>query len=126
VVGGGDSALEEALFLTRFATSVTVIHRATHCARQRSCRSGPSRMKKIRFAWNTQVVEVLGDDKVTGLKVRDTLTKEDRVLEVTGVFVAIGHVPNTTLVTGQVIYTRTGTCAPAWLVHQHRGSLRRR
>jgi thioredoxin reductase (NADPH) len=58
--------------------------------------------EKIRFEWNTQVTEVFGDDKVMGLKVRDTLTEDERVLLVTGVFVAIGHVPNTTLVTDQV------------------------
>ncbi len=113
VVGGGDSALEEALFLTRFATSVTVIHRRDALRASKIMQERAFSNEKIRFAWNTQVVEVLGDDKVTGLKVRDTLTKEDRVLEVTGVFVAIGHVPNTTLVTGQVDlhangYVRTG------------------
>jgi thioredoxin reductase (NADPH) len=69
--------------------------------------------EKISFAWNTQVTEVLGDDKVAGLTVRDTLTGETRILDVTGVFVAIGHLPNTTLVAGQVEleengYVRTG------------------
>jgi thioredoxin reductase (NADPH) len=69
--------------------------------------------EKIRFAWNTQVTEVLGDDKVTGLAVRDTVSGEERELAVTGVFVAIGHIPNTTLVIGQVDleengYVRTG------------------
>jgi thioredoxin reductase (NADPH) len=69
--------------------------------------------EKIKFAWNTQVTEVLGDEKVTGLAVRDTVSGEARTLDVTGVFVAIGHVPNTTLVAGQVDleeneYVRTG------------------
>jgi thioredoxin reductase (NADPH) len=113
VVGGGDSALEEALFLTRFASSVTVIHRRDALRASKIMQERARANEKIHFAWNTQVVEVLGDDKVTGLKVRDTLTNEDRVLGVTGVFVAIGHVPNTTLVTGQVDlhangYVRTG------------------
>ena len=113
VVGGGDSALEEALFLTRFASSVTLIHRRDALRASKIMQERAFSNEKIRFAWNTQVVEILGDDKVTGLKVRDTLTNEDRVLAVTGVFVAIGHVPNTTLVTGQVDlhtngYVRTG------------------
>jgi thioredoxin reductase (NADPH) len=113
VVGGGDSALEEALFLTRFASSVTVIHRRDALRASKIMQERALANEKIRFEWNTQVVEVLGDDKVTGLRVRDTLTNEDRILGVTGVFVAIGHVPNTTLVTGQVDlhtngYVRTG------------------
>ena len=69
--------------------------------------------EKIRFAWNTEVLEVLGEDRVLGLKVRDTLTGDENILDVTGVFVAIGHVPNTTLVTHQLDledngYVRTG------------------
>ena len=106
VVGGGDSALEEALFLTRFASSVTLIHRRDALRASKIMQERAFSNEKIRFAWNTQVVEILGDDKVTGLKVRDTLTNEDRVLAVTGVFVAIGHVPNTTLHTNG--YVRTG------------------
>jgi thioredoxin reductase (NADPH) len=113
VVGGGDSALEEALFLTRFASSVTLIHRRDSLRASKIMQERAFAHEKIRFAWNTQVTEVIGSDKVMGLKVRDTLTDEERVLLVTGVFVAIGHVPNTTLVTGQVDlhdngYVRTG------------------
>ncbi|HEV3187861.1 MAG TPA: thioredoxin-disulfide reductase [Acidimicrobiales bacterium] len=113
VVGGGDSALEEALFLTRFASSVTVIHRRDSLRASKIMQERAFAHKKIRFEWNTQVTEVFGSDKVMGLKVRDTLSDEERVLLVTGVFVAIGHVPNTTLVTGQVDlhengYVRTG------------------
>jgi thioredoxin reductase (NADPH) len=100
VVGGGDSALEEALFLTRFASSVTVIHRRDSLRASKIMQERAFAHEKIRFEWNTQVTEVFGDDKVMGLKVRDTITGEDRVQLVTGVFVAIGHVPNTTLVTG--------------------------
>jgi len=113
VVGGGDSALEEALFLTRFATSVTIVHRRDTLRASKIMQERAFANEKIRFAWNTQVLEVLGDSKVEGLRVRDTLSNEERVLSVTGVFVAIGHIPNTTLVTGQVDlaengYVRTG------------------
>ena len=112
VVGGGDSALEEALFLTRFASSVTLIHRRDSLRASKIMQERAFAHEKIRFEWNTQVTEVIGADKVMGLKVRDTLS-EERVLLVTGVVVAIGHVPNTTLVTGQVDlhdngYVRTG------------------
>ncbi|HVB50934.1 MAG TPA: thioredoxin-disulfide reductase [Acidimicrobiales bacterium] len=102
VVGGGDSALEEALFLTRFASSVTVVHRRDSLRASKIMQERALNHEKIRFAWNTQVTEVLGESKVMGLKVRDTMTNEERVLLVTGVFVAIGHVPNTTLVTDSV------------------------
>ncbi len=113
VVGGGDSAMEEALFLTRFATSVTVVHRRDALRASKIMQERAFNNEKIRFAWNTKVTEVLGEERVTGLAVQDTLTGEDRVLDVTGVFVAIGHIPNTTLVMGQVDleengYVRTG------------------
>ncbi len=113
VIGGGDSAMEEALFLTRFATSVTVVHRRDTLRASKIMQERAFANEKIRFAWNTQVLEVFGDDKVMGLKVRDTLSGEERALLVTGVFVAIGHVPNTTVVTDQVAlrengYVRTG------------------
>jgi thioredoxin reductase (NADPH) len=113
VVGGGDSALEEALFLTRFASSVTVVHRRDSLRASKIMQERALHHEKIRFAWNTQVTEVIGESKVMGLKVRDTMTNEERVMLVTGVFVAIGHVPNTTLVTDSVEledngYVRTG------------------
>ena len=113
VVGGGDSALEEALFLTRFASSVTVLVRRDVLRASKIMQERAYAHEKIRFEWNTQVSEVLGEDKVTGLKVRDTLSGDERVLLVTGVFVAIGHIPNTSIVTGQVDlhpngYVRTG------------------
>jgi thioredoxin reductase (NADPH) len=108
VVGGGDSALEEALFLTRFASTVTVIHRRDSLRASKIMQQRAFAHEKIRFEWNTQVTEVFGDDKVIGLKVRDTLTDDERVLLVTGVFVAIGHVPNTTLVTDQVDLEHNG------------------
>jgi thioredoxin reductase (NADPH) len=113
VIGGGDSALEEALFLTRFASSVTVVHRRDSLRASKIMQERAFAHEKIRFEWNTQVTEVFGSDKVMGLKVRDTLSDEERVLFVTGVFVSIGHVPNTTIVTDQVDldengYVRTG------------------
>lgn len=113
VVGGGDSAIEEATFLTRFASSVTLVHRRDSLRASKIMQERAFKNEKIKFAWNTQVVEVLGDEKVSGLKVKDTITGEERVLDVTGIFVAIGHIPNTTLVTGQVDleengYVRTG------------------
>jgi thioredoxin reductase (NADPH) len=108
VIGGGDSALEEALFLTRFASTVTVIHRRDSLRASKIMQERAFAHEKIRFEWNTQVTEVFGDDKVMGLKVRDTITDDERVLLVTGVFVAIGHIPNTTLVTDQVDLEHNG------------------
>jgi thioredoxin reductase (NADPH) len=98
VVGGGDSALEEAIFLTRFATTVTLVHRRDSLRASKIMQDRALANPKIRFAWNSQVTEVLGDEKVSGLALRDTLTGDSRVLDVTGVFIAIGHVPNTDIV----------------------------
>jgi thioredoxin reductase (NADPH) len=102
VVGGGDSAMEEALFLTRFASTVTVIHRrdslrASKIMQERAFANG-----KIKFRWNSEVSEVLGDTKITGLRLRDTVTGEQSELAVSGVFVAIGHDPRSELFTGQL------------------------
>jgi thioredoxin reductase (NADPH) len=113
VIGGGDSAIEEATFLTRFASSVTIVHRRDSLRASKIMQERAFNNEKIRFAWNTQVVEVLGQERVTGLALRDTVTGKSRVLDVTGVFVAIGHIPNTSLVTSQVDleengYVRTG------------------
>jgi thioredoxin reductase (NADPH) len=113
VVGGGDSAMEEALFLTRFASTVTIVHRRDTLRASKIMQERAFANEKIRFAWNSQPLEVLGDDRVSGLRVRDTVSGEERVLDVTGIFVAIGHVPNTTLVHDQLDledngYVRTG------------------
>ncbi len=113
VIGGGDSAIEEATFLTRFASSVTIVHRRDTLRASKIMQERAFANEKIRFEWNTQVTEVLGEEKVSGLRVRDAASGEERVLDVTGVFVAIGHIPNTTLVAGQVDleengYVRTG------------------
>ncbi len=108
VVGGGDSALEEALFLTRFASSVTLVHRRDRLRASKIMQERAFANEKIRFAWNTQVLEVLGEEKVSGLRVRDTQTSEEHILGVTGVFIAIGHVPNTALVDGTADLTESG------------------
>jgi thioredoxin reductase (NADPH) len=102
VVGGGDSALEEATFLTRFARSVTVVHRRdalrASAIMQDRARSNP----KIRFAWDSVVTEVVGEDRVAGIKLRNVKTGEESFLEVAGIFVAIGHDPRSELFTGQL------------------------
>jgi thioredoxin reductase (NADPH) len=102
VVGGGDSAIEEATFLTKFARSVTVVHRRDElrCSKIMAARAMGN--DKIRFAWNATVEEVHGEDKVTGVTLRDTVTGQTRLLPVTGVFVAVGHDPRNELIKGVV------------------------
>ena len=95
VVGGGDSALEEALFLTNFASEVVMVHRRDQFRGSRIMQQRALAHPKIRVAWNSQVVEVLGDQKVTGVRLRDTVTGDERDEPADGVFVAIGHRPNT-------------------------------
>ncbi len=102
VVGGGDSALEEATFLTKFADSVTVVHRRDELRASKIMADRATANDKIQFAWNSQVADVLGDDKVSGLRLRDTTTGEERDIDVTGLFVAIGHDPRSELVQGQI------------------------
>ena len=102
VVGGGDSALEEATFLTKFASKVTVIHRRDKLRASKIMQNRAFDNPRIEFAWNTVVDDILGDDKVAGLRLRDTGTDEVRELAVTGVFIAIGHRPNTDLFIGQL------------------------
>jgi thioredoxin reductase (NADPH) len=102
VIGGGDSAMEEATFLTRFARSVTVIHRRNEFRASKIMLTRAEDNDKITFVTNAVVMEVLGDKGVTGLRIHDTGTGEDRTLAVTGVFVAIGHDPRSDLVRGQL------------------------
>ncbi|GAA1628204.1 thioredoxin-disulfide reductase [Leucobacter chromiireducens subsp. solipictus] len=102
VVGGGDSAMEEALFLTRFASKVTLVHRRDAFRASKIMAERVLADPKIEIAWNSEVAQVLGDDRVTGLRLRDTVTGAERVLDVTGVFVAIGHDPRSELITGQI------------------------
>ncbi|PXY31659.1 thioredoxin-disulfide reductase [Prauserella muralis] len=102
VVGGGDSAMEEATFLTKFARSVTIVHRREEFRASRIMLERARANEKIRWKLNSQISEVLGDGKVSGLKLKDTVTGEESTLDVTGFFVAIGHDPRSELVRGQV------------------------
>jgi thioredoxin reductase (NADPH) len=103
VAGGGDSAMEEATFLTRFAESVTIIHRRDAFRASRIMADRALANPKISVEWNTVVTEVLGKDgKVSGLRLRDVVSDDERTLDVTGLFVAIGHVPRSELFVGQV------------------------
>ncbi|MBO9556497.1 thioredoxin-disulfide reductase [Cellulomonas sp.] len=102
VVGGGDSAVEEATFLTRFGKRVTLVHRRDQLRASKIMADRALNDPKIEMAWNSEVVAIHGDEKVTGVTLRDTVTGETREHPATGVFVAIGHVPRTELVVGQV------------------------
>jgi len=102
VIGGGDSAMEEATFLTRFARSVTVVHRRDALRASKIMQERAFANPKISFRWNSEVVEVLGHGKVSGLRLRDTITGEESTLAVSGLFVAIGHEPRSELFTGQL------------------------
>jgi thioredoxin reductase (NADPH) len=95
VVGGGDSALEEALFLTKFASEVVLIHRRDEFRGSRIMQNRARSHPKISIEWNSQVVDVLGEDKISGLRLRDTHSGEEREMPIEGLFVAIGHKPNT-------------------------------
>lgn len=102
VVGGGDSAMEEATFLTRFARKVYLIHRRDSLRASKVMQERALSNDKIEFVWNTEVVDVLGDEKVAGLRLRDTVTGAERELAVTGLFIAIGHDPRSELFKGQL------------------------
>jgi thioredoxin reductase (NADPH) len=102
VIGGGDSAMEEATFLTRFARSVTIVHRREEFRASKIMLTRARENDKIRFLTNTVVTEVLGDSSVTGLGLRDAVSGAESTLDVTGVFVAIGHDPRSELVKGQL------------------------
>ncbi len=102
VIGGGDSALEEAMFLTRFGKSVTVVHRRDTLRASKIMQDRAFANPKITFLWDREVAEVLGDGKVSGLRIRSTKDGTEHVLAVTGVFVAIGHDPRSDLFTGQL------------------------
>lgn len=97
IVGGGDTAMEEAIFLTRFADSVTVIHRREELRASKIMQEKAKENPKINFMWNTQVVDILGENAMTGLKLKNTQTGEEIDAEFGGFFVAIGHQPNTSI-----------------------------
>jgi thioredoxin reductase (NADPH) len=102
VVGGGDSAMEEANFLTKFAKKVVLIHRRDQLRASKIMAERAKANPKIEFLFNTEVIDVLGEDKVTGLRLRNVLTGQESSSDFTGLFVAIGHLPRSELVVGQV------------------------
>jgi thioredoxin reductase (NADPH) len=108
MVGGGDAAIEEAIFLTRFASKVTVIHRRDQLRAEKLLQDQASRNEKIEFLWDTIVTEMVGNDLVTGVKVRNVKTGEDSLFPTQGIFVAIGYIPNTQFLDGQLALTDTG------------------
>jgi thioredoxin reductase (NADPH) len=108
IVGGGDSALEDALYMTKFASEVVVIHRRDELRASKIMQQRAFDNDKIRFAWNSVVTEVLGDDEITGLRLKDTATGEERMLDVGGLFVAIGHTPNTGFLGDQIRLKENG------------------
>ncbi len=108
VVGGGDSAMEEALYLTKFASEVLLIHRRDELRASQIMQERAFASDRMRFLWNTTVEEVLGEDVITGLRLRDAVTGEASETEVGGMFVAIGHIPNTEFLRGQVDLKENG------------------
>ncbi|HLP22683.1 MAG TPA: thioredoxin-disulfide reductase [Microbacteriaceae bacterium] len=109
VIGGGDSAMEEANFLTRFAEKVYVVHRRDSLKASKIMQQRAFDNPKIEFVWNSEVAAILGEDSVTGLRLRSTVDQTESELAVTGVFVAIGNDPRTHLVHGQLELTADGT-----------------
>ncbi|MBE3010430.1 thioredoxin-disulfide reductase [Microbispora sp. NEAU-D428] len=102
VVGGGDTAMEEAIFLTRFAKSVTVIHRRDSLRASKIMQDRAFANEKIRFVWDSEIADVLGEERISGVRVRNVKTGEESDLPVGGLFVAIGHEPRTELLKGQI------------------------
>ena len=108
VVGGGDSAMEEALFLTKFASKVTIIHRRDEFRASAIMARRALEHEKIEVLWNTVIEEVLGDEEVTGVRIRNVLTDEVEDMATDGYFVAIGHKPNTEIFDGQLELDEAG------------------
>lgn len=108
VIGGGDSAMEEALFLTRFASEVTVIHRRDKLRASKIMAERAEKNPKIHFVWNSAVTEIFGKDDVDGIRVKNVATGEERTLACKGVFVALGHVPSTKAFAGQLNMDESG------------------
>ena len=102
VVGGGDTAVEEATFLTRFADTVTIVHRRDQLRASKIMQNRAFANPKIAFAWNSEVVGIEGEDRVSAVRLRDTVTGEERKLPATGLFIAIGHDPRSDLFRGQL------------------------
>lgn len=108
VVGGGDSAVEEATFLTKFASKVILIHRRDSLRASKIMIDRAMANPKIEFRWNTEVIDVLGDSKVSGLKLRDTTDGSESEQALTGLFIAIGHIPRSELITEQITLNSEG------------------
>ncbi len=108
VVGGGDTAMEEALFLTRYAPTVTVVHRREELRASKIMQDRALKNPKIEFAWNSEVDEVLGEDFVTGVRIKDVRDGSTRDLAIEALFIAIGHKPNTEVFQGQLELDDTG------------------
>ncbi len=108
VVGGGDSAVEEATFLTKFASKVVLIHRRDSLRASKIMQDRAFNNPKLEIMWDTEVIDVLGENKVEGLKLRNTKSGEESIGEFTGLFVAIGHIPRSELVTTQVALDNEG------------------
>lgn len=102
VAGGGDSAMEEALFLTKFASKVTVVHRRNELRASKIMAERALNHPKIEFVWNSQIIEVMGSEEVTGVKVRDNATGNESIIDCAGLFVALGHTPNTAPLRGKL------------------------
>jgi thioredoxin reductase (NADPH) len=102
VVGGGDSAIEEAIFLTKYATQVYVVHRRDRLRAEKAFQERAFRNEKIEFVWDSVVEEILGDGKVTGVRLKNVQTEEESVLETDGVFIYVGVIPNTGFLEGQL------------------------
>ncbi|MCC6242002.1 MAG: thioredoxin-disulfide reductase [Gemmatimonadaceae bacterium] len=108
VVGGGDTAMEEAMYLTKFASEVVIIHRRDSFRASKVMANRVLTHPKIRVIWNARVSQVLGDDIITGVELTDNITGETRIQELGGLFVAIGHAPNTAFLKGQLDLTEHG------------------
>jgi len=112
VIGGGDTAMEEATFLTRYANHVTVIHRRDTLRASKIMQDRAFKNPKISFIWDTEVTEVLGENEVTGLRLHNVKTDEESILPVQGFFLAIGHKPNTDLFKGILAMDKVGYIVP--------------
>ena len=108
VVGGGDSALEEGLFLTRFANSVTIIHRRDELRAGAILRKRAMEHPKIKFIWDSIVTEIMGEDAVNAVKLKNVKTDEEMIHKTDGIFIFIGHIPNSDLFTGQIDMDKAG------------------
>jgi len=112
VIGGGDTALEEATFLTRYTNHVTIIHRRDALRASKIMQDRAFKNPKISFIWDSEVAEVLGDEAVTALRLRNVKTQEESTLPIQGIFLAIGHEPNTSLFKGIINMDRKGYIVP--------------